>query len=117
MRSSTPPTRHSGIGPGPSPGCARRSSSLFRHGGSSTPMRFPRDLVGMLSAFADARVRYLIVGGHAVGVHARPRTTKDLDVWLDGGRDNVVRACQALTAFGAPAAIVEDLRSATPHEI
>jgi hypothetical protein len=30
----------------------------------------------MLAAFAAADVRYLIIGGHAVGVHARPRTTK-----------------------------------------
>jgi hypothetical protein len=37
-----------------------------------------------VAAFGSAGVRYLIVGGHAVGVHARPRTTKDLDVWLDG---------------------------------
>ncbi|MGO9837968.1 MAG: DUF6036 family nucleotidyltransferase [Polyangiaceae bacterium] len=80
-------------------------------------MRFPRDLVAMLSAFADARVRYLIVGGHAVGVHARPRTTKDLDVWLDASGENIARTCAALRAFGTPEAIVEDLRTAKPDEI
>jgi hypothetical protein len=75
-------------------------------------MRFPRDLVAMLAAFADAGARYLVVGGHAVGVHARPRTTKDLDVWLLAGPENIARACEALRAFGAPASIVEDLRTA-----
>lgn len=71
----------------------------------------------MLTAFGDARVRYLIVGGHAVGVHARPRTTKDLDLWLDATGENVARACAALRAFGVPEPIVEDLRSASPDEI
>jgi len=80
-------------------------------------MIFPPDLVAMLSAFGDAKVRYLIVGGHAVGVHARPRTTKDLDVWLDPGRENILRACRGLRSFGAPQSIVDDLRTAAPDEI
>jgi hypothetical protein len=46
----------------------------------------------MLSASGAAKVRYLVVGGHAVGVHARPRATKDLDLWLDASADNVGRA-------------------------
>ena len=80
-------------------------------------MNLPPDLVAMLTAFADERVRYLIVGGHAVGVHARPRTTKDLDVWLDADRENVVRACAALGSFGVPRSIVEALAAAAPEEI
>jgi hypothetical protein len=71
----------------------------------------------MLAAFGDARVRYLIVGGHAVGVHARPRATKDLDLWLEAEPENVRRACGALRTFGVPASIVEELRAATPDEI
>jgi hypothetical protein len=71
----------------------------------------------MLAAFGAARVRYLVVGGHAVGVHARPRTTKDVDLWLDASAENVSRACAALRAFGAPAGIIEDLRTADPSEI
>lgn len=27
-------------------------------------------------------VKYLIVGGYAVGFHGYPRYTKDLDIWL-----------------------------------
>jgi hypothetical protein len=80
-------------------------------------MKLPRDLVAMLVGFADAGVRYLIVGGHAVGVHARPRTTKDLDVWLDARPENIARACDALRGFGARESIVRDLRAASPDEI
>lgn len=80
-------------------------------------MSLPRDLVEMLSAFAGARVRYLVVGGHAVSLHARPRTTKDLDLWLEPEADNIARACDALRAFGIPPDIVEELREARPDEI
>ncbi len=42
-------------------------------------MSLPPDLVEMLSEFGAFEVRYLVVGGHAVSLHAKPRTTKDLD--------------------------------------
>ncbi len=74
-------------------------------------------LVEVLAAFEDAGVRYLVIGGHAVSLHARPRTTKDLDVWLDAAPENIGRACAALTRFGVPKHIVDDLRTARPHEI
>jgi hypothetical protein len=80
-------------------------------------MKLPPDLAAMLSAFADERVRYLIVGGHAVGLHARPRTTKDLDVWLDPAAENIALACRALLVFGVPSPLVEELRTASPDEI
>ena len=36
------------------------------------------------AACADVRdVRFLIVGGRAVGFHSHPRYTKDLDVWVE----------------------------------
>ena len=80
-------------------------------------MQLPPDLTALLSAFTTADVRYLIIGGHAVGVYARPRSTKDLDMWLDPLPDNVARTCETLTRFGVPSTIVEDLRSARPDEI
>ncbi|GAC1352607.1 MAG: nucleotidyl transferase AbiEii/AbiGii toxin family protein [Polyangiales bacterium] len=80
-------------------------------------MQFPRDLGEMLSAFAKEGVRYLVIGGHAVGVHAKPRSTKDLDVWIDVAPRNVTRVCTALESFGVPKSILEDLRTARPDEI
>jgi hypothetical protein len=71
----------------------------------------------MLSAFADEGVRYLVIGGHAVGLHARPRSTKDLDLWLDAAPENIERACAALARFGVPPDIVSQLREARPDEI
>ncbi len=35
--------------------------------------------------------RFLIVGGHAVGVHGHPRYTGDTDVWVECSGDNAAR--------------------------
>jgi hypothetical protein len=80
-------------------------------------MSLPRDLVEMLAAFDGAGVRYLVIGGHAVSLYARPRATKDLDVWLDATSRNIARSCTALESFGVPRDIVEGLRAAKPDEI
>ena len=80
-------------------------------------MSLPPDLVEMLGAFAEDGVRYLVIGGHAVSLHSRPRSTKDLDVLLDPAADNVARACGALRRFGVPASLVAELRSAGAQDI
>jgi hypothetical protein len=80
-------------------------------------MSLPRDLVEMLTVFAAEGVRYLVVGGHAVSLQARPRSTKDLDIWLDAAPDNLERACAALRSFGVPPDLVKELRAARPDEI
>ena len=61
-----------------------------------------QDLLDLLRAFIDRKVRFLIVGAYALGVHGRPRATGDLDVWVDATPDNAARVMEALTAFGAP---------------
>ena len=45
-------------------------------------------------------VRYLIVGGFAVGVHGHVRYTKDLDVWIEPTRENAARTLRVLDEFG-----------------
>ena len=80
-------------------------------------MDLPRDLIELFSAFGAAGARYLLVGGHAVSAHGRPRSTKDVDLWLGPERADIERACRALADFGAPKDIVEALRRAGPDEI
>src|SRR5437763_15371756 len=58
-----------------------------------------KELFGFLNAEA---VRYLVVGGYAVSLHAEPRATKDLDILVDPAPDNAVALFRALAAFGAP---------------
>jgi hypothetical protein len=45
-------------------------------------LTFP-DFEEFIASLNAHRVRYLIVGAYAVGFHARPRATKDIDVLLD----------------------------------
>ncbi|MGD0675164.1 MAG: hypothetical protein ABSC94_07075 [Polyangiaceae bacterium] len=60
------------------------------------------DFLDLLTALSAAEARFLVVGGYAVGVHGRPRATKDLDVWIEASTDNARKVMQALRAFGAP---------------
>ena len=49
------------------------------------------DFKELLSTLNAHGAKYLIVGGYAVGFHAEPRATKDLDI-LDQGLMNRTRA-------------------------
>jgi hypothetical protein len=60
------------------------------------------DFVDLLRAFAEADVRFLVVGAYALAHHGRPRATGDLDVWVDPTADNAPRVMRALEIFGAP---------------
>ncbi len=67
------------------------------------------DFKDLLTALEGAKAQYLVVGGHAVGVHARPRTTKDLDIWTGEEPENRRRVVEALRMFGAPKAVMSRL--------
>lgn len=53
-----------------------------------------------LSALIDRSARFLVIGGHAVALHAEPRFTKDLDVWIEPTVANARRVRNALLDFG-----------------
>ena len=51
-------------------------------------------------ALAEKRVRYAIVGGHAVALHGAVRGTVDVDIALAWKLDTLLAAEQALTGIG-----------------
>jgi hypothetical protein len=61
-----------------------------------------KDLKELLLAFNAHGVKYLVVGGYAVGVHAEPRATKDLDIFIRADEENSQAVYRALADFGAP---------------
>lgn len=73
-----------------------------------------RDFVDLLRAFADAEVRFLVVGAYALAVHGRPRATGDLDVWVEPAAENAARVMRALAAFGAPVTEISEADFRTP---
>ncbi len=56
----------------------------------------------LLSIFNARSVRYLVVGGHAVSLHAQPRTTQDIDILIAVDPGNANKVYGALQEFGAP---------------
>jgi hypothetical protein len=61
-----------------------------------------QDFEDMLFLLNKHGVRYLIVGGLAFIYHAKPRYTKDIDIWVDPIPENVKKANEALIEFGSP---------------
>jgi hypothetical protein len=47
-------------------------------------------------------VKYLVVGGYAVGFHGHPRLTRDLDIWVGTDEDNAEAMLDALEHYGIP---------------
>mgnify|MGYP000036760550 CR=1 FL=1 len=47
-------------------------------------------------------VRYLLIGGYAVGFHGWPRNTKDIDFWIAGDEENQARVIEAIREFAFP---------------
>jgi hypothetical protein len=75
------------------------------------------DFKDLLAEFGRSKVNYALLGGYAVGFHAKPRATKDLDLLLSGLSGNLERAANALASFGAPAQVVQSVRSLGVDEI
>lgn len=64
----------------------------------------PGNLKELLRAFNAHAVKYLVIGGYAFGVHAEPRGTKDLDLFIRCDAENSKAVFQALAQYGAPLA-------------
>ncbi len=59
----------------------------------------PLDVAGLLAALDAANVRFVVIGGFAVGAHGYPRATKDLDIVPDP--DNLGRLAAVLADLDA----------------
>ncbi|MGA3080836.1 MAG: nucleotidyltransferase [Terracidiphilus sp.] len=61
-----------------------------------------KDQREIVAAFNAHGVKYLVIGGHAVSIHAEPRGTKDLDLFIKADKENSEAVFAALAEFGAP---------------
>ncbi len=69
-----------------------------------------RDYEDLFKALNTFKIKYLVVGAHAVTFYAEPRFTKDLDVWIPVTLNDAQRVYDALKTFGAP------LRDLSPQD-
>jgi len=65
-----------------------------------------QDFIDLLRELCAVEARFMIVGAYAVSFHSHPRTTGDIDVWIEPTPENAAKVIAALSAFGAP---IEDL--------
>lgn len=73
-------------------------------------MDLSTDYEDLFRIFNAHKLKYLVVGAHAVIYYAEPRFTKDLDIWVPPELNDVQQIYLALKRFGAP------LKGLTPED-
>lgn len=63
-------------------------------------MNLPRDFKEFIELLNANEVRYLVVGGYAVGYHGYPRPTGDIDFFVMASIENAANLMNALQEFG-----------------
>ncbi|MBZ0234908.1 MAG: hypothetical protein K8M05_21450 [Deltaproteobacteria bacterium] len=63
-------------------------------------MKLPPDWRSFIASLCANKVRFVIVGAHALAVHGRPRATQDLDILVAPTEANARRVAAALDDFG-----------------
>ncbi|MEW6241617.1 MAG: hypothetical protein ACOYZ8_13730 [Chloroflexota bacterium] len=69
-------------------------------GESIMDLALPPDFKEFLRLLKDHNVRYLLIGGYAVGYHGYARATEDMDIWVVIHPDNAERLVSVLKSFG-----------------
>jgi len=59
-----------------------------------------KDYEELLELFNRHKVKYCIVGAFALGFHALPRYTKDMDIFVEASPENAEKILSALKEFG-----------------
>jgi predicted nucleotidyltransferase len=63
-------------------------------------LELPNDFKEFLKLLRDHRVKYLLIGGYAVGFHGYTRATNDIDFWIAMDGENASRIVEGLKEFG-----------------
>ena len=60
----------------------------------------PKDFKDFLKLLNSHKVKYLLIGGYAVGYHGYPRATSDMDIWIAIDSANAENLVEVLKKFG-----------------
>jgi len=63
---------------------------------------FNADFRDFIAALNNKQVKYILVGGYSVILHGYPRTTGDMDIWVERTEENYVKIKKAFHQFGMP---------------
>lgn len=75
------------------------------------------DFRDLLAEFVRSDVRFVLIGGYAVGLHGKPRATKDMDLLISAAGTNLQSAARALDRFGAPPEVIRGVAKLQPEEV
>jgi hypothetical protein len=64
--------------------------------------QLPEDFKDFIHCLNSNNVKYLLLGGWAVGIHGHPRATKDIDFFISMDDNNLKNLQKALDDFLAP---------------
>ena len=62
------------------------------------------DYRDILQIFSEEKIKFIVVGAYALGVHGIPRATGDIDIFVKPDKENSNKIYNALLRFGAPVA-------------
>jgi hypothetical protein len=71
--------------------------------------QLPEDFKDFIKFLNSNNVRYLLIGGWAVGLYGYPRATKDIDFLIAVDNDNLKKMIKTLYDFGGPTAEAKHL--------
>ena len=60
----------------------------------------PQDFKEFLKILNHKKIRYLLIGGYAVGYHGYPRATNDMDIFISKDIETANQMVSALKDFG-----------------
>ena len=63
-------------------------------------LTLPPDFKEFLRLLKEHDVRYLLIGGYAVGYHGYARATEDMDIWVAIHPENAQKIVAVVKAFG-----------------
>lgn len=66
------------------------------------PRQLPEDFKEFLNFLNSNKVKYLLLGGWAIGIYGHPRATNDIDFFISIDDENLDRLISALREFGVP---------------
>lgn len=80
-------------------------------------MQLPPEWSEFIDLLLRHRVKFLLIGAHALAIHGRPRATLDLDVFVEPSVANAKRIGAALADFGFEESARQWRQFATPDRM
>jgi predicted nucleotidyltransferase len=72
--------------------------------------QLPEEFKEFVQCLNENKIKYLLVGGWAVGIYGHPRATKDIDFLFSNDQENLNQMQKALDKFGAPPVDLEKFK-------